>query len=441
MHDVRHHQRRRRMPRMTRTIEAPGAAPVGRHRSNFRGWWCVAALQVTQTVGYGVLYYSFSVVLQPMATALHASTAAVTGALTCSILAGAAVAVPVGRWLDRHGGRALMTGGSILATLLVVAWSRVENLVQLYAVLIGIGVTSAMVLYDAAFAVVVSWFDPAHRARAILAVIVVGGFASTIFMPLTGTLVDAYGWRTALLVLAVALGAITVPLHALAVRRAPHHAKAAGPAPDDRSRAVRAALRDQRFWWLAVAFVTHGAAMSVMTVHLVGYLVHKGHPATFAASIAGLLGVLSVTGRLAITGIQRRLSTTAVVAAVFTIQALGTLGLFLFGGSRIGAALAVTGFGIGFGVAGLVKPTMLADRYGTTAFATIAGILATPITLAKALAPLAAAGLLTVSGYPLVLAATAATCLTAAVAIVARASSPAPTDQLTEPPAVLEASG
>jgi predicted MFS family arabinose efflux permease len=437
MHDVRHHQRRRRMQRTTRAIEPPAGPPVGRHRANFRGWWCVAALQVTQTVGYGVLYYSFAVVLEPMATELNASTAAVTGALTCSILAGAVVAVPVGRWLDRHGGRALMTGGSLLATVLVVAWSRVENLVQLYAVLVGIGVTSGMVLYDAAFAVVVAWFDPATRARAILAVTVVGGFSSTIFMPLTGTFVDAYGWRTALLILAAIHGVITVPLHALALRRAPHQAKAIGPAPDDRDRgrAVRAALRDQRFWWLAVAFVVHGAAMSAITVHLVGYLVHKGHPATFAASIAGLLGVLSVTGRLTITGIQRRLPTAAVVAIVFIIQALGALGLLAYGGDRIGAALAVTAFGIGFGVASLVKPTMLADRYGTTAFATIAGILAAPITLAKALAPLAAAGLLTAGGYPLVLATIAAGCLTAAIAVVARASSPAPADQLVDPAA------
>jgi predicted MFS family arabinose efflux permease len=278
--------------------------------------------------------------------------------------------------------------------------------------------------------VVVSWFDPASRARAILAVIVVGGFSSTIFMPLTGTLVEAYGWRSALLMLAAVHGVITVPLHAVAVRRAPYRARAIGAPPVDRGRAVRAALRDQRFWWLAVAFVAHGAAMSAITVHLVGYLVHKGHPATFAASIAGLLGVLSVTGRLAITGIQRRLSTAAVVAIVFTVQALGALGLLAYGVDRIGAALAVTALGIGFGVASLVKPTMLADRYGTAAFGTIAGILTTPITLAKALAPLAAAGLLTAGGYGLVLAAIAATCLTAAIAIVARSSSPAPIDQL-----------
>jgi MFS family permease len=387
----------------------------------------VAALAVTQTVGYGVLYYAFAVLLQPMAVALHASTTAVTGALTASVLAGAVMAVPVGRWLDRHGGRALMTAGSVAATALVLAWSRVHTVAQLYAVLIGIGICAAMVLYEPALAVVVSWFDPGRRGRAVLAVIVVAGFASTIFMPLTGVLVDRYGWRTALSLLAVLHGAVTVPLHALAVRRPPRPPSTARhPSQGDRDKVVRAAVRDRRFWWLAIAFVAHGAAMSAMTVHLVGLLVHKGHPATFAATVAGLLGVLSVTGRLLLTGARRRLRLPVVVAAVFAVQAAAAVSLPIVGGSRIGAALAVVAFGLGFGVASLVKPALLADRYGTTAYGTIAGILTTPITLAKATAPLGAASLLGASGYVPVLVAIGAACLIAAVGIVARSSSPTP---------------
>src|SRR2546430_10807164 len=96
-----------------------------------RGRRIVAALAVTQTVGYGVLYYAFAVLLQPMAMTLHAATATVTGALTASVLAGAVLAVPVGRWLDRHGGRALVSTGSTAATVLVVAPSQVPSVSHL----------------------------------------------------------------------------------------------------------------------------------------------------------------------------------------------------------------------------------------------------------------------------------------------------------------------
>jgi MFS family permease len=395
----------------------------------FHGWWIVAAFAVTQTVGYGTLYYAFAVLLHPMAVTLHASATAVTGAFTAAVLAGAVMAIPVGRWLDRHGGWALMTTGSLAATVLVVAWSQVGSVGQLYAVLVGIGLTMAMVLYEPAFAVIVSWFDSARRAKALLAVTVVAGFASSIFLPLTGLLTDRYGWRDALLILAALHGATTVPLHALVVRRPPREASPARAhaSPALRHAVVRAALRDSRFWCLALAFVAHSAAMSTMTVHLVGFLTSRGHPATFAATVAGLLGVLSVTGRLVLTGAQRRLRTSSIVAVVFGVQAGAALCLPLIAGSRPGAVTGVIAFGLGFGIASLAAPALLVDRYGTTAYATIAGTLALPTTLAKAGAPLGAAALLsTTGGYLPVLAAISAGCLVAAVGILTRARKPPP---------------
>ncbi|HEV7896971.1 MAG TPA: hypothetical protein VGP31_03910 [Planosporangium sp.] len=121
------------------TLSQTARVPAGSGRSGgnrvFYGWWIVAALAVTQTVGHGALYYAFAVLPQPMATDLHASATVVTGALTASILAGAVMAVSVGRWLGRHGGRALMTAGSLAATALLVAWSQVHTVAGLYAVL------------------------------------------------------------------------------------------------------------------------------------------------------------------------------------------------------------------------------------------------------------------------------------------------------------------
>ncbi|MEV4536529.1 MFS transporter [Asanoa sp. NPDC049518] len=411
----------------TPTRTAADQTVGGRHPA-FHGWRIVGVFAITQTIGYGALYYAFAVLLHPIAADLHASPATVTGALTTAILAWAAAAVPVGRWLDRHGGRALMTAGAGAGALLLVAWSQVRTVGQLYLVFAALGVAMAMALYEPATAVIVSWFEPDRRARALLVMIVVAGFASTIFMPLTGYLEDRHGWRTTLLVLAAVYGAVAVPLHALVIRRPPReHSGQRSSTAAARRPVVRAALHDPRFWFLAVAFVAHSAAMSTMTIHLVGFLTSAGHPATFAATIAGLLGVLSVTGRLLLTGGQRRAPLTALVAAIFAIQAAAAFMLPLIAASRIGAAAGVTAFGIGFGVASLAAPALLADRYGTSAYATIAGALATPVTLAKAAAPFAAASLLGVSGgYSPVLAAIGLVCLVAAIGILARARTPAP---------------
>ncbi|WP_433827704.1 MFS transporter [Actinoplanes sp. CA-015351] len=296
---------------MTRSTGAPVPADpqVGGHQPSPPGnARLVAALAITQTIGYGVLYYAFAVLLVPMAVDLHTSTTAVTGAFTASVLTSAVLAVPIGRWLDRHGGRALMTVGSLLGTGLLLAWSQVGELWQLYAIQIGLGAASAASLYEAAFAVVIAWHRPQQRSAALLALTVVAGFASTIFLPLAGWLTDQHGWRTALLVLA-GIHAVTIPLHALAVRPAPNAGRHAAQHSTPGARTVRTALADRTFWLLTAGFTAHTAAISAYTVLLVAALISWGHPPAFAATIAGLLGILSVAGRRpgAISGLLDRI--------------------------------------------------------------------------------------------------------------------------------------
>ncbi|MBX6723181.1 MAG: MFS transporter, partial [Dactylosporangium sp.] len=151
---------------------------------------------MTQTVGYGVLYYAFSVLITPISADLRTDTAHVSAALTISVLIAAGAAIPVGRWLDRHGGRALMTAGSALGVVAVAAWSQVRTVGQLYAVFVLIGLASAMSLYEAAFSVLLATTDPARRDSALLTVTIVAGFASSIFFPLTGWLTTGLLYTT-----------------------------------------------------------------------------------------------------------------------------------------------------------------------------------------------------------------------------------------------------
>src|SRR5919108_3757925 len=353
-------------------------------------WWMVAALAVTSTAGYGVLTYAFAVLLVPMQEALGADRTVVTGAQTVALLAAALAAVPAGRWLDRWGGRALMVGCSVLATLLVLAWSQVESVPALYAVSFGLGVASAGVLYEAAFAVVVTWFHDARRGTALLAITIVGGFASTIFMPLTAVLVEAYGWRQALVVLAGIYGGLTVPLHLLARRP-----RDFVPQRRQARQRTAAAFRDPAYWLIGGIFVAQGIGVFVIAVHLVAYLRELGHTPTIAASIAGLLGVMSVTGRAATTVAGRRYAFAAVVATVFAVQAAGLALPPVVGHGLAPAVGCVLAVGFGFGVSTIARPTLLADRYGVAGYAPLAGLLAAILMVAKALAPLGAAWLRT----------------------------------------------
>ncbi|WP_239089907.1 MFS transporter [Sphaerimonospora thailandensis] len=377
-------------------------------------------MAVTQTIGYGVLYYAFSVFLVPMQRDLGAGGAQVAAALTTAVLTTALCAPLIGRWLDAHGGRALMSIGSVLGTLAVLAWSQVTSLAQLYGVFLAVGVASAMVLYEPAFAVIVGWFDGHEngRATALLALTIVAGFASTIFLPLAGLLVEHHGWRTALIILAVSYGTVAIPFHALVLRR-PARAAVAGDRTARRVDLVKAAVRARPFWLLVAAFTAHGGAVATIGVLLVTYLIHLGHPPVFAASVAGLLGVLSVTGRVVTTGLRRRWSAAAVAAAVFALQGLGALALPLAGGSAVGAIGCVLVFGLGFGVGTITLPYLLAERYGTAAYASLSGRVAMFSVAAKAAAPVAAIALAQAVGYHWVMVAVVSACAVAAFALLA----------------------
>ncbi|GAA4923695.1 MFS family permease [Nonomuraea thailandensis] len=403
-------------PAETAALQQQGGGPP-RSRHSRR---VVAALAVTQTIGYGVLYYAFSVFLVPMAHDLHATNAQVAAALTVSVLITAVCAPLAGRWLDAHGGRALMTLGSLLGTGAVLAWSQVTALWQLYLVFAAIGIACSMVLYEAAFAVIIAWYgaDARGRARGILALTIVAGFASSIFIPLTGLLVDAYGWRQALVVLGLVYGLAAIPLHALVIRRRPAHARTP-EAAGERADLVRAAVRRRPFWLLVIAFTASGGAIAVIAVVLVTYLIHLGHSPVLAATLAGLLGVLSVTGRLVTTGLQTRLPAALIAAAIYALQGVAALLLPVLGASVAGAICCVLLFGLGFGIGSITLPHLLVQRYGTAAYATLSGRIALFSVADKALAPLGAVALAQAVGYTWVMSAVAAVCVTAALSLVA----------------------
>jgi MFS family permease len=381
----------------------------------------VATLAVTETTSYGVLAYAFGVFLVPMQDDLGWSRTALTGAYAVAVIVSGVAAIPVGRWLDHHGARALMTAGSAAATLLVLAWAQVRDLTVFYAIWTGIGLTMAAVLYEPAFAVIATWFrDHATRTRALLALTVIAGFASVIYVPLAGWLVQAHGWRHALLVLAALLGILTIIPHAtLPGRRPDQHDHPAHPhtAAGGAGVPLGQALRDPALWWLAAALVAATLATTTVTVHLVAYLREQHYSAGLAATWTGLIGAGSVGGRILVTALGRRWPLATATAGIFAVQALAVVVLVGLPGPA-GVVAFVVLFGLGVGLISLARAALVADFYGINAYASINGVLALPLTLARAGAPVAAAALHTATGsYGLVMAAVALCSLVACLAM------------------------
>jgi MFS family permease len=364
----------------------------------YYGWVLVVTLGVTETISWGILYYAFTVYLAPMEAELGWSRGDMTGAFSLALLLAGLAAIPVGRWLDRHGPRLLMTTGSIAGTLLVLAWSRVATVQQLYLIWAGIGLSMSATLYDPAFATASRWFER-QRVRALTVITLMAGFASTIFIPLAGWLVQATGWRASLTILALVLAVGTIGPHALLLRRRPEDL---GLGPDGgpltgqhiarkRPPGMRLgeALRHVSFRWLTAAFWLATIATAAVGVHLLPYLADRGYDATFAATLTGLVGAMQVLARLFLAPFGNRVRPRLLAASILALQPVSLLVLLLVR-STPGVVLFVILFGAQRGLATLARPALIADLYGAAEYASIAGVLQFALSLAQAAAPFGA---------------------------------------------------
>jgi MFS family permease len=376
----------------------------------------VAVLSVTETVTWGIVYYGFPVFLRPMEQDLGASRVAITAAFSIGLGVSALSSISVGRWLDARGPRALMTAGSILATALTFAWARVDSLGSLYVVWLLMGFAMATTLYEPAFAVIVSWFARG-RDRALLTVTLVAGLASTIFMPIEAWLLERMGWRAALNTLAVVLGVITIPLHALLLRTG-----RAGVAGRDGREAASLTLGESArtvvFWVLAIAFVVGNFTTAAITTHLIPYLVDLGYSAAIAAAVIGWMGAMQLVGRIVFVPISARFGARVMVAAVFFAQALGIVQLpFL---TLLGTLIPfVVLQGAANGMATLARASSLAEIFGSRNYGAISGAMALGANGARAVGPVGASLLWVALGsYPAVFWTLAASLLAAGIAVL-----------------------
>ena len=418
-------------PAVERPATARGGEPAGwvsrrrigdeeRGSDPAYGWAIVAVLGVTEAISYGVLSYAFSVLLVPMQRDLGWSQVELTGAYSLAILVSGLASIPVGRLLDRISPRLPMTAGSVLAVLLVLAWSRVSTLPQLYLVFATLGVAMALVLYGPAFIVITKWFR-FRRNAALTALTMIAAFSSFIFSPLTNGLVAAFGWRGAVVLLALILAVGTVPLHALALRPAPYQKDRPRPeaATPRTSRAEPCAERRAdgdrvSFWMIVSGFTLSSFTTTAVAVLLVPLLIGAGSSAAVAALAAGLMGLSQIPGRLIFALAGRRLSAQARTGAVFGLAA-DAMSLLIGGRSGWVVFVFVVCLGMSGGMLTLLRATLPGDLYGRANYGAVSGLVNAFTLAACATAPLGAALIaLAPGGYTtLLLVLTSATCLAA----------------------------
>lgn len=347
----------------------------------------LAGLCSTQIVAWGVLYYAFPVLSARIVADTGWSASSVTLAYSAGLVVSALLGIPGGKILDRRGPRLVMTTGSALGVVGLVAIALAPN----YWVYLGgwlvAGAAMAGNLYPPAFAAVIRWYG--HRkVFALTMITLIGGLAATVFAPLTEAIAGTLDWRGVYLVLAAVLAVVNIPVHGVVLRRRwPDELRPAGEDQQADVQYARAVMRSRSFILMTVGLTLGGIAMFAAVINLVPMLIDRGISSTAAAWILALNGLGQVVGRLFYGAAERRLSVLARHVWVYGVLALSTAALAADLTNLVWLTLVAMLAGAGRGISTLLKATAVPDRWGQRAYGRLSGVFNAPVMLGIAIAP------------------------------------------------------
>lgn len=336
----------------------------------------ISALGLTQIIGYGTLYYSFSILAPGMALDLGLTLAEVFGVFSVSLFIGGLSATYIGRQMDRSGAATIMTIGSLLAavTLLLCAWSPSVSIFAIAVILLEI--SSGMVQYQAAFTALVE-SDPRSASRSITYLTLIAGFASTIFWPISAALSEYLSWREIYVAFAALNLFVCMPLHYW-IMRVGRSAPNGDPAIARREiilGAIPAHARRRGMILVSIAFALLGFTLAAILAHMVPMLGTLGLGAG-AVVIGSLFGPAQVLSRLINMVFGKSLSppVLAVLSAVLIV--LGVLILLVAGNWLGGAIVFAICLGLGSGINSIAQGSLPLYLFGSDGYGAITGKMA-----------------------------------------------------------------
>jgi MFS family permease len=332
-----------------------------------RGWLVVAVAFLANVVAFGIIY-SFGVMFEALSTEFNAGRGATAAVFSLAMALHFLLGVLTGPVADRHGPRALLLVGALVMSVGLLFTSVAPTLWiagLTYGVGTGVGTACA---YVPMISTVAGWFE-CRRPIAVGIVVAGVGVGMLTITPLAARLVGQYGVRATCLVFGLAT-MLLLPACALAAHPPPRPARLLPVAP-------ARALPAPTFARLYAAAAGFTAAAFVPVVFLAPFAEHHGMRTLQAASLIGVVGVASTTGRLTLGALAARWNALVLYRACFLGLGL-SLVVWLLCHRRydhlVGCALLL---GAAQGGGAALLPAVTAQLYGTRGLGRILGTLHT----------------------------------------------------------------
>ncbi len=345
------------------------------------GWVVVGASFVTMALLYG-LWYSYSVFLVALLEEFGWSRSVTAGAFSTFALVHAGVGPFFGPIAERFGPRrVILFGGCVLAIGLFLAGqtSQPWHLYLAFGIIAAVGIGFSG--YVPLVILVRGWF-PTRIGTAVGLATAGISMGIALLIPVCQFLIDEFGWRWALRVLAAAVVGWLVPATLWLLRECPQAETFRSPKPAGERPLTPApywtlslALQSGRFWGLCLVLFTSNTAITLFMVHQVVYLVDHGVSPMVAATVGGIVGLTSLAGKAGWGYLMDRTLRELVYTLACVSFALSIGGLVLAGAYPLSILpyLYAVVLGVGYAITAPFAPAAASALFGGPGFSTIFG--------------------------------------------------------------------
>jgi len=347
----------------------------------------VIGLGVTTTIGYGTLFYSFTLMSIELENYFGWSKSFLFGVFSFGLLLGGFITPYIGKKLDHHGARIIMSIGSILAFIGLMLLSQVENKLEYILAIIFLEMVSTFILYEAAF---VAFSQIAkEKARLPMAQItLIAGFASTIFWPLISVLLQYLSWQQVYMILALFHLFIAFPLHYFTLPKSLEiEIKKEEQETFDIDESVTKDQKRKSMIYIGIALCCIAFPITVIQTHLVGILNSFGIKEIVAVTLGALIGPAQVGARIIEMSISKKVTPimSAIASSLLLFISMGAL--LLIGYDLSFAYIFALFYGAGQGLNYIARGALPLYILGADNYGRNSGILNLFVKIVIAIAP------------------------------------------------------
>ena len=295
-----------------------------------------------------------------------------------------------GMLIDKYGERKVTIISTVIASIGLLSILFVKDIWQFILVwgfIVSLGFNLG--LYDTVNSAVAKWFVR-KRGKALSFVTLGGGLGGPIIVPVMAWFIINYGWRSALIFVAISMLIICLPLAWFWMKDGPPEDYGLLPDGDtviagkSETEAVdnnyieeynftpQEALRTRSFWMVLGAFVLSGGITAMVTLHQIPYLQDIGIDTMAAAGVLGLMATMSLPGRVVFAWLSDRWGERKTLMISYAMKTVALL-IFITARGLPQILLFVIIYGIGYGGAIPVQTSLRASYFGRKAYATITG--------------------------------------------------------------------